>query len=159
MPSAATTVQEYLDGLPPERRSALKTVRKTILENLPAGYREAMSGGMIAYQVPLETYPDTYNGKPLVYAALASQKRHTAVYLIGIYMDPAEREAFETAYTATGKRIDLGKSCVRFRKFDDLPLELVGESIRRFGVEEFVERVEAAHTPREYKRSHRRRSQ
>ena len=148
MRSTATTVQEYLAELPPERRAALETVRKTILDNLPAGYEEAMNWGMIAYQVPLETCPDTYNSKPLMYAALASQKHHMAVYLTGVYMDPAAREAFEAAYEATGKRMDIGKSCVRFKKLDDLPLELIGESIHKFEVEEFVAREQEAHTPR-----------
>ena len=145
MRSTATTVKAYLAELSPERRAALETVRKTILENLPAGYEEAINWGMIAYQVPLETYADTYNGKPLMYAALASQKNHMAVYLTSVYMDQAAREAFEAAYKATGKRMDLGKSCVRFRRLDDLPLELIGESIRKFGVEEFVARVKEAH--------------
>jgi uncharacterized protein YdhG (YjbR/CyaY superfamily) len=158
MRSTATTVKEYLAELPPERRAALETVRKTIRENLPAGYEEAINWGMITYQVPLETYADTYNGKPLMYAALASQKHHMAVYLTGVYMDPAGREAFEAAYEATGKRMDMGKSCVRFRRLDDLPLELVGESIRKFGVEEFVERVKEAHTPRKGRGSDRRKA-
>jgi uncharacterized protein YdhG (YjbR/CyaY superfamily) len=151
-------VQAYLAELSPERRAALEAVRKTILDNLPAGYEEAMNWGMIAYQVPLETYPDAYNGQPLMYAALASQKRHMAVYLTGVYMDPAAREAFEAAYGATGKRMDIGKSCVRFRRLDDLPLELVGESIRKFEVDEFVARVEEAHTGRKGKRSPSRRA-
>jgi uncharacterized protein YdhG (YjbR/CyaY superfamily) len=148
MRSTATTVQEYMQELAPERRAALETVRETILENLPPGYEEAMGFGMITYQVPLEVYADTYNGKPLMYAALASQKRHMAVYLTGIYMDQGSREAFEKAYEATGKRMDVGKSCVRFRKLDDLPLELIGESIRQFEVDEFVKRVKEAHGDR-----------
>jgi hypothetical protein len=79
--------------------------------------------------------------------------RKMAVYLTGIYMDPAAREALEAAYRATGKRMDVGKSCVRFRKPDDLPLELIGESIRKFGVDEFVEQVKQAHAPGKDKRS------
>jgi hypothetical protein len=91
--------------------------------------------------VPLETYPDTYNGKPLMYAALASQKNYVSLYLTGIYMDEEAREEFETAYKATGKRYDVGKSCVRFRKLDDLPLPLIAESIAWLEVDEFVERM------------------
>jgi hypothetical protein len=106
---------------------------------------------MITYQVPLETYPDTYNQKPLMYAALASQKKHMAVYLTGIYMDDEARQEFEAAYRATGKRYDVGKSCVRFRKLEDLPLELIGESIALFGVTEFVERVKEARSVRKKK--------
>jgi uncharacterized protein YdhG (YjbR/CyaY superfamily) len=144
MQTNASTVQEYLAELPPERRAALERVRETILAHLPPGYEEDVGFGMIVYQVPLETFADTYNGKPLMYAALASQKRHMAVYLTGIYMDPASRQAFEQAYAATGKRMDVGKSCVRFRTLDDLPLDLIGESIAKFEVDAFVEGVQAA---------------
>jgi uncharacterized protein YdhG (YjbR/CyaY superfamily) len=142
MRSDASSVEEYLAELPEERRKAINTVRQVILENLPEGYEEVMNWGMITYQVPLETYADTYNRKPLMYAALASQKNHMSVYLTGIYMDEEERQDFETAYKSTGKRYDVGKSCVRFRKLDDLPLELIGDSIASLGVEEFVARVE-----------------
>jgi uncharacterized protein YdhG (YjbR/CyaY superfamily) len=98
---------------------------------------------MIAYQVPLEAYRDTYNKKPLMYAALAAQKNHMAVYLMAVYMDEAARRDFEAAYRATGKRYDVGKSCVRFRKLADLPLELIGKSIASVSMSEFVERVKA----------------
>ncbi len=141
MRSEATTVDEYLEELPAERREAISTVRDTILDNLPDGFEEVMNWGMIAYQVPLSVYPDTYNKKPQMYAALASQKNHMAVYLTGVYMDNAYRETFEAAYRETGKRLDVGRSCVRFRKLDDLPLELIGETIGRLDLETFVERV------------------
>jgi uncharacterized protein YdhG (YjbR/CyaY superfamily) len=148
MQSDAATVADYLAGLPADRRAALESVRQTILANLPVGYEEAMNWGMITYQVPLARFPDTYNGQPLAYAGLASQKNHMAVYLIGLYADESAREQFETAYRATGKRYDVGKSCVRFKKLDDLPLALIGESIARLSVDEFVARVEKAHPPR-----------
>ncbi len=144
MQSDAATVADYLDQLPPDRHAAIATVRETILDHLPDGYEEAMEWGMIAYQVPLETCPDTYNGKPLMYAALASQKNHMAVYLTGVYADPEVRADFEERYRATGKRLDMGKSCVRFRKLDDLPLELVGEAVAALSVDEFVDLVESA---------------
>jgi uncharacterized protein YdhG (YjbR/CyaY superfamily) len=153
MQSDATTVAEYLAELPADRRTALEAVRQTILANLPAGYEEVMNWGMITYQVPLARYPDTYNGQPLAYAGLASQKNHMAVYLIGLYADDAARERFETAYRATGKRYDVGKSCVRFKKLDDLPLALIGQSIALLSVDEFVARVEKAHPPRKGKRA------
>ena len=153
MRSSAATVDQYLSELPPDRREAVETVRQVILENLPAGYEEVMNWGMIAYQVPLETYPDTYNGKPLMYAALASQKNHLAVYLTGIYMDGEARQKFEEAYRATGKRYDVGQSCVRFRKLDDLPLALIGESIASLSVEAFIARVEEAHSVRKSRRA------
>jgi uncharacterized protein YdhG (YjbR/CyaY superfamily) len=146
--SDAKTVEEYLAGLPEDRREAIAKVRDVILENLPEGYEESMNWGMIAYEVPLSTYPDTYNGQPLSYAALASQKNHMAVYLTGMYMDEAAREKFESDYRATGKRFDVGKSCVRFRKLDDLPLPVIGEAIRYLPADEFVARVKAVHSPR-----------
>jgi uncharacterized protein YdhG (YjbR/CyaY superfamily) len=141
MKSSAKTIKEYLAEMDPERREAIVKVRETILANLPNGYEEAMNWGMITYQVPLEIYPDTYNKQPLMYAALANQKNHMAVYLTGIYMDENLNQDFEQKYKETGKRYDVGKSCVRFRKLDDLPLELIGESIKAISMEEFVERT------------------
>lgn len=149
MRSEAKTVDAYLAQLPEDRRAAISAVREVILENLPDGYEESMNWGMIAYEVPLSTYPDTYNGQPLAYAALASQKNHMAVYLSGIYMDQKAREKFERDYRATGKRIDVGKSCVRFRKLEDLPLPVIGEAIAYLPADEFVERVKAVHLPRQ----------
>ena len=148
MRSSADTVAQYLNELPDDRRAALETVRKVILDNLPQGYEEVMNWGMITYQVPLETYPDTYNKKPLMYAALASQKHHMAIYLTGIYMDDETYQKFESAYRATGKRFDVGKSCVRFRNLEDLPLALIGESIALFEVNAFVGHVKKIHSGR-----------
>ena len=139
MRSAAVTVEEYLDSLPPDRREAISAVRSVILDHLPDGYEEEMRWGMISYEVPLAIQPDTYNGKPLMYAALASQKRHMAVYLSGIYADETARDEFEQAYRATGKRMDMGKSCVRFRRLDDLPLQVIGDAISRYPVAGFVD--------------------
>ena len=144
MRSSATTVEEYLAELSEDRKAAIEAARQVILKNLPEGYEEVMNWGMITYQVPLETYPDTYNKKPLMYAALAAQKNHMAVYLTAIYMDEKTSREFETAYRATGKRYDVGKSCVRFKGLADLPLELIGESIASLQVSEFVERVNDA---------------
>ena len=148
MRSEAKSVEQYLAELPEDRREAISRVREVILKNLPDGYEEAMNWGMIAYEVPLSTYPDTYNGQPLAYAALASQKNHMAVYLTGIYMDEEARAKFEADYRATGKRFDVGKSCVRFRKLDDLPLPVIAEAIRYLPAEEYVARVKAVHSPR-----------
>ncbi|MFN2112450.1 MAG: DUF1801 domain-containing protein, partial [Anaerolineales bacterium] len=107
MRSQASTVKDYLAELPPDRREAIAAVRQTILANLPSGYEEVMNWGMITYQVPLEIHPDTYNKKPLMYAALANQKNHMAVYLTGIYMDEGLQQEFEVKYRATGKRYDV----------------------------------------------------
>lgn len=143
MRSEATTVQEYLEALPAERRAALENVRAAILERLPEGLEEVMNWGMISYQVPLSRYPDTYNGQPLMYAALASQKNHMAVYLSAIYADDEARERFEETYRATGKRYDVGKSCVRFRRLDDLPVDVVAAAIGSITVDDFIEVYEA----------------
>ena len=143
MRAKATTVEEYLAGLPEDRAATVSTVRDEILSRLPEGYEEAINWGMIAYQVPLATYPDTYNKQPLLYAALASQKNHMAVYLTGIYMSEEARNDFETKYKATGKRFDVGKSCVRFRSLDDLPLDVIGDAIASMQVGEFVKAYES----------------
>ena len=141
MKTDKSSIQEYLAEMPEERREAINKVRETILKHLPEGYEEAINFGMITYQVPLAVYPDTYNKKPLMYAALANQKNHMAVYLTGIYMDEKLYQGFEKKYRETGKRYDVGKSCVRFRKLEDLPLDLIGESIGAIPMEEFIERT------------------
>jgi len=140
MRSQATTVEGYLAELPADRRAALATVREVISRHLPEGYDEVMRWGMITYEIPLATYPDTYNKQPLMYAALASQKNYMAVYLLGIYVDDAVRAKFERDYKATGKRLDVGSSCVRFKSLDDLPLELIGPAIALFKPREFIAR-------------------
>ena len=142
MRSEAKSVEEYLAELPEARRDAIVQVRDTILERLPDGYEETMNWGMIVYQVPLSVYPETYNKEPLMLAGLASQKNHMTVYLSAIYADGEARERFESAYRSTGKRFDVGQSCVRFRKLDDLPLEVVGDAIGAFPVDEFIEAYE-----------------
>lgn len=143
MRSEASTVDEYLASLPPDRREAIERVRGVILDRLPDGMVESMNWGMICFEVPLDLHPDTYNGKPLMYAALASQKNHMAVYLTGIYADPDARARFEQAYRATGKRYDVGKSCVRFRSIDDLPLDVIGDAVGSMDVDMFVAVAEA----------------
>jgi len=153
MQSNASTVEEYLSQLPDSRREAMETVRQVILENLPQGYEEVMNWGMITYQVPLERYPKTYNGKALLYAALASQKQHMSVYLTGIYIHEKTRQEFEEKYRATGKRFDVGKSCVRFKKVADLPLPLIGQAVGLLGVEEFIAEVANVHTGRKSAKS------
>lgn len=142
MRSDATTVAEYLEELPADRRHAMEAVRETILTNLPVGVDEAMNWGMIAYEIPLSRYPDTYNGQPLLFAALASQKNYMAVYLHSIYADPATREVFETAYRNTGKRMDIGRSCVRFRRLEDLPLPVIAEAVSAVDVDTYIARYE-----------------
>ena len=138
MHSDATTVTEYLASLPEDRRRAMKAVRTVIRANLPKGLVEAMNWGMIVYEVPLKTCPDTYNGQPLAYAALASQKQYMSVYLMGIYGSDELRADFERSYRASGKRMDIGKACVRFRTLEDLPLDVVANAIGALTIEEFI---------------------
>lgn len=142
MQSKAATVLEYLDELPPDRREAIQAVREVILANLIGGYEETMQYGMISYVVPHSIWPKGYHcdpKQPLPFAALASQKNHMAVYLMGIYAAPGEESWFREAYLATGKKLDMGKSCVRFKRLDQLPLELVGEAVRRVPVESYLQ--------------------
>ena len=139
MQSKANSVEQYLNELPEDRKESLSIVREAIVKNLPTGYVEVMNWGMITYEVPLETFPDTYNGKPLMYVALASQKNHMSVYLMGCYMSPEIRKKFENAYKQSGKKFDAGKSCIRFKKVEDLSLELIGKTIGSMNVEQFIQ--------------------
>lgn len=152
MKSEANSIEEYLDSLPSDRREVLQSVRNAILDNLPGGFEEAFNFGMITYQVPLKVFPDTYNKQPLMYAALAAQKNHYAVYLMGIYADTAKKKEFEQAYKATGKRYDVGKSCVRFRQLDDLPLEVIGEAVASIEMNKFVDLARATQSQRKSKK-------
>ena len=142
MKSDAETVEDYLATLPDDRAEAITTVRDTIRANLPDGIVETMNWGMISYEVPLELCPDTYNGKPLQLAALASQKKHMAVYLTSVYSSPATYEWFVSEYEQRGKKSDIGKSCVRFTKLENLPLDLVGQVIADVDLDEFLRRYE-----------------
>ena len=144
MQSDADSVEDYLDSLPEDRRSAISTMRDVINEHLPEGYVEQMDWGMVSWVVPLDTKPDTYNGKPLCYAALASQKKHMAVYLMGMYSDGPELEWFRDQYAERGMKLDMGKSCVRFKQLDDVPLDVLGEAIGKIAVDEFIARYEAS---------------
>ncbi len=138
MQSDAATVEEYLSELNDGRREAVAAVRSVILDNLPDGYQETMQYGMISYVVPLSVLADTYNGQPLMYIALAAQKQYMSLYLTNVYGDESVENWFKQRYLATGKKLNMGKSCVRFRKLDDLPLDLVAEVVARTPIDEFV---------------------
>jgi hypothetical protein len=140
MQSAAATVEAYLRELSPDRRSAIEQVRDVILASLPEGYEEGMQYGMIGYFVPLPRYPDTYNGQPLGYVGLGNQKRYMSLYLNSVYAD--RESTFREEYAKTGKRLDMGKSCVRFRSVDDLPLDLIGRTVAATPVEDFIRAYE-----------------
>ena len=140
--SSAKTVEAYLEELPPDRRGVISAVRDVVCRNLPKGYRETMNWGMISYEIPLERYPDTYNGQPLIYAALAAQKNHYALYLMGLYSESEESGWFREEFARAGKKLDMGKSCVRFRKLTDLPLDTIARAIAMVPPEKFIEIME-----------------
>ena len=147
MQSQATTVDAYLAELPQSRREALDAVRAVILDNLPKGYEEGMQYGMIGYFVPHSVYPAGYHcdpSQPLPFAGLASQKNHMSFYTMCLY-GHAELEAwFREAWAATGKKLDMGKSCVRFRKLDDVPLAVIGKLVKRVTVKKYVDFYESS---------------
>lgn len=142
MQSKAKTVKEYIEELPEDKKTAIKAVRKVILENLPKGYEETMGYGMMGYVVPLSRYPEGYLGRkdePLPYIGLASQKNHFSLYLMNVYGDKDVEAWFKKAFQDAGKKLDMGKSCVRFRELDDLPLEVIGKVVAMTSVDELIE--------------------
>jgi hypothetical protein len=142
MKSSAKTVKEYLASLPADRRAGIEAVRKVILKNLDKDYEEGMLWGMIGYAVPHRVWPLGYHcdpAKPPLMAALSSQKNDLTVYLMRVYGDKKEREWFEKAWKATGKRLSMGGSCIRFKKVEDAALDVIGEAIRRTPAKTYVE--------------------
>lgn len=142
--SKAESVEEYVAELPPERAAVIEEVRELVLANLPDGVEETMNFGMISYEVPLERYPDTYNGQPLMYAALAAQKHHYALYLHSVYADEEVEGALREAYREAGMKLDAGRSCVRFRRLDQLLPAAVADAIAAISVDDFIARYESS---------------
>lgn len=140
--SSATTVTEYVASLPLEKRRVIEAVRSVILAHIPKGYEEGMIYGMIGYYIPLEQYPNTYNDQPLCYVALAAQKNYFSLYLMSVYGNPAIQAWFKAEFAKSGKKLDMGKSCVRFKKLEDLPLELIGQTIAKTSPKAFIEYYE-----------------
>ena len=138
------TPEAFLGGLDPQRAELIRHVRDLVNAALPEGYRETVAGGMIAWGIPLDLYPNTYNKQPLGLAALAAQKNYNALYLMGLYMSPERTRAFERAYAAAGKRLDMGKSCVRFRTREELADEAITAAIASLPVDEYIRLYEAA---------------
>ncbi len=147
MQSKAKTVKEYLAELPEDRRTAISAVRDVILKNLDGDYEECMSYGMIGYVVPHRVYPAGYHCNPKLpvpFANVASQKNHMALYLMCLYAGPGEsKDWFREAWAKTGKKLDMGGSCIRFKKLDDVALDVVGEAIRRVPAKEYIKQYEA----------------
>jgi len=136
--SNATTVAQYLAELPADRRKELATVRKLILKHLPKGYQETMGWGMISYGIPLADYPNTYNGQPLCFIALAAQKNFSTIYLMGAYASTPEYRALKAAFEKAGKKFDMGKSCLHFKRADDLELQAVAKVIAATPPKKFI---------------------
>lgn len=139
-----STVAEYLGKLSPERRKELERVRGVIRQHLPSGYEEAIARDMIVYQVPLRRYPDTYNGHPLWYAALAANKAYLTLHLMTVYGDAGLARRLKDGFEAAGKKLDMGKACIRFRAADDLALDVVGAVVASTPLERFVTVAKAA---------------
>ncbi|HEY8090882.1 MAG TPA: DUF1801 domain-containing protein [Polyangiaceae bacterium] len=153
MVSTVKTVREYLASLPADRRAALGAVRDVIRHNLDPGYEEGIQYGMIGYFVPHRIFPAGYHTdpkQPLPFAALASQKNYMSLYMMGTYCgctegpggETADASWFREAWAQTGKRLDMGKACIRFKRVDDLALDVVGEAIRRLPAKAYVERYQ-----------------
>ena len=137
-PTTPQTPDEYIASLPEDRRKDVAAVRDVVRRNLPEGFAEGMQYGMIGWYIPLERFPDTYNGQPLGLAALASQKNYMSLYLNSVYGDPETERWFNERYEASGKRLNMGKSCLRFTKLEDLPLDVIGETIARVDLDRYL---------------------
>ena len=144
----AATVSEYLSSLSPDERKDIQKVRGVIRQHLPKGYKEGVQWGMICYTIPLSRFSGTYNGQALCYAAIAAHKHYHSLHLMNIYGDAATEKWFKAAYKASGKRLDMGKSCVRFRRAADLPLDVIGEAIARTSVADYIRFYEKARPAR-----------
>lgn len=139
-----TTPSEYIAKLPPDRRKALTEVRKIVNAHLPKGYKESMGWGVITWEVPLKTYPDTYNGKPLCYVALANQKNYASLYLMPAYGLSEARRKLENGFRDAGLKLDMGKSCIHFKSAADLPLDVIGDIVAATPVAQWVAFAELA---------------
>jgi hypothetical protein len=137
--AANPEIEAYIDALSDERRNLVETLRSTILDNLDDDFQEEFDFGMLVYSVPLQRYPNTHNGKPIMYAALASHKQYVSLYLMNVYADPVAEQWFTEEFAKSGRKLRMGKSCVRFRKMDDIPLELIGQAIARDTPESFIQ--------------------
>lgn len=141
MQSKAATVEEYLAELPDDRRSAISKVRSVMKKNMPKGIQERMAYGMIGYSVPHSIYPAGYHcdpKQPLPFAGLASQKGHMSLYLSCVYQGSTSEEWLREQFAARGKKLDMGKACIRFKKLEDLPLDVIAEALQQQKVDEFI---------------------
>ncbi len=147
MQSKVTSVAQYLDALPEDRRVTLNAIREVILANLDPDVEEGMQYGMIGYFVPHRVFPAGYQcdpKQPLPFAALASQKQHMALYLMTVYASGEEEAWFREQWEKTGKKLNMGKSCVRFRKLEDVPLDVIGKAFKRVTAKQHIAHYSAA---------------
>jgi uncharacterized protein YdhG (YjbR/CyaY superfamily) len=142
--SKETTPAAYLASLPADRRKVVAAVRAVIRKHLPKGYVESMSWGMLAYEIPLSRYPDTYNKQPLMYLALAAQKNNYALYLTSTSSEKKLMDRLGAAYKASGRKLDMGKGCLRFKSLDELPMDVIADLVASQSVEKRIELSEAA---------------
>jgi uncharacterized protein YdhG (YjbR/CyaY superfamily) len=156
MQSKATTVEAYIAELPEDRKKAIAKLRSVIKKNLPKGFKEVMGYGMMGYSVPHSLYPAGYHCNPkdpLPFIGLASQKNFIAVYHMGIYADPKLLKWFTDAHAkASAKKLDMGKSCMRYKKPEDIPYELIGELASKITVDEWIEKYETVFKDRRKKK-------
>ena len=143
-PQIASSVASYLAQLPADRRAELERVREVVRQNLPSGYEEALAKGIIVYSVPLSRYPDTYNGEAMWYVALACQKNYLTLHLMNAYAHAPLAQRLRDGFKVAGKKLDMGKACIRFRSADDLALETIGEIVASTPLETFVAFAKAA---------------
>ena len=146
--SDAPTPDAYIAELPADRAAEIARVRDAVNASMPRGYVERMAWGMISWEVPFEKSGKTYNGQPLVYAALAAQKNHNALYLNCVYGSEERTEELRQRFAASGRKLDMGKSCVRFKRSADLDLDAIADSIASVGPDEYVAHTNAAHEGR-----------
>jgi hypothetical protein len=142
--SSSTTVATFLAKLPLERRREVERVRDVVRRHLPEGYEEAIGKNMLVYQVPLKRYSDTYNGHPLWYVALASEKSYLSLHLMPVYGDAAQAKRLKDGFQAAGKKLDIGKACIHFRTADDLALDVIGEIVASIPLDRWVQVAQAA---------------
>lgn len=142
--SNAATPEAYIAELPPERAALVSRLRDLVNAHIPPGYVEGMSCGMIGWELPLDRYPDTYNGQPLLFAALAAQKNYAALYLNCVYGSPERTERLKAAWAASGKKLDMGKTCLRIRKEADIAGDALAATIGSIPVEQLIAEYEAS---------------
>ena len=138
------TVTKFLASLPAARRREVSRVRTLIRQHLPRGYEEVISKNMLVYQVPLAQYSETYNGQPLWYVALASEKSYLSLHLMSVYGDARQAQRLEDGFRAAGKKLDMGKACIHFKAADDLPADVIAAAVASMPVERWVANARAA---------------